>query len=279
MDLAKVKIVTDSSADLLSIENVPFAVAPLKMIATTGEYVDDEKLDVEKMLNELASNEDRVTTSCPSEGDWLDCFGDAEYVFCVTMTSGLSGSYNAACLAKKDYEERYPERKVCVIDSLSAGSELILIVEKLQELILAGKSFEEVEEEIAQYQKKTHLLFMLESLKNLKNNGRVSGFTARLAGILGIRGVGVASARGDLEPVSKAKGDKMTLSQILKVMQEKGFKGGKVHIGHCRNEELALLLKEKLTSLFKKTEVIIHACRGLCSFYAEEGGLMVGFEG
>ncbi len=278
MNLTEVKIIADSSADVLEMKNMPFAVAPLKMIAKTGEYVDDSELDVEKMIDDLDENDEKVTTSCPSEYDWLERFDDAKYVFCVTITSGLSGSCNAALLAKKEYEEKYPDRKVCVIDSLSTGPEMKLILEKLEELILAGEDYQSVCEKIAEYQKKTGLCFMLQSLKNLKNNGRVSGFVAKLAGILGIRIIGVASSQGTLEQVAKSRGDHGTLNKIMETIKDRGYKGGKVRIGHCRNVSLAQAFGTLLQSEYQNASVEIYPLRGLCSFYAEKGGLIIGFE-
>ena len=278
MNLTEVKIVADSAADVLSMGNMPFAVAPLKMISKVGEYVDDCNLDVEKMIDDLDKNDDKVTTSCPSEYDWLERFDDAKYVFCVTITSGLSGSCNAAMLAKKEYEEKYPDRKVCVVDSLSTGPEMKLILEKLQELILAGEDYQSVCEKIAEYQKRTGLCFMLQSLKNLKNNGRVSGFIAKIAGILGLRFIGVASQQGTLEQVAKSRGDNGTLNKILETIKERGYKGGKVRIGHCRNVSLAQSFKNLLEREYQNLDVEIYPLRGLCSFYAENGGLLVGFE-
>lgn len=278
MNLTEVKIVADSAADVLSMGNMPFAVAPLKMISKVGEYVDDCNLDVEKMIDDLDKNDDKVTTSCPSEYDWLERFDDAKYVFCVTITSGLSGSCNAAMLAKKEYEEKYPDRKVCVVDSLSTGPEMKLILEKLQELILAGEDYQSVCEKIAEYQKRTGLCFMLQSLKNLKNNGRVSGFIAKIAGILGLRFIGVASAQGTLEQVAKSRGDNGTLNKILETIKERGYKGGKVRIGHCRNVSLAQAFKKLLESEYQNLDAEIYPLRGLCSFYAENGGLLVGYE-
>ena len=99
-------------------------------------------------------------------GDWLDAFGDEERVFCITITSNLSGSYNSAMVAKETYESEHPDKKVFVIDSLSAGPELKLIKEKLEELIAEGKSFEDICSEIMEYKKKTYLVFFLKSLNN-----------------------------------------------------------------------------------------------------------------
>ena len=168
MQLTEVKIVADSSADTLTLGSFPFAVAPLKMISTQKEYVDDANLDVERMLDELELNSEKVNSSCPSPEDWIESFGGAKYVFCVTITSGLSGSCNSARLAKKDYEAQYPDRKVHIVDSLSAGPELLVLIEKLQELILAGKTFEETASAIDEYQKHTGLVFLLKSIRNLK---------------------------------------------------------------------------------------------------------------
>ena len=272
------KIVADSSADLISLKDVPFCSAPLKIITDQNEYVDDSNLDVVKMINDLKCYSGKSSTSCPSVSDWLDTFGYAKYIFCVTITSNLSGSYNSAVIAKQEYETTHPESKVFVIDSLSAGPELKLIVEKLEELILFGKEYEEICKDITEYQKHTKLLFMLESLTNLANNGRVSKATAKIAGILGIRVVGKASDQGTLETLEKARGEKKGLNSILQNLKNLGYKGGKIRISHCLNKPLAELLSTVLKTEFGTKDIEIYPTAALCSFYAEKGGLLIGFE-
>lgn len=272
------KIVADSSSDVFSLEPLPYASAPLKIITDEKEYVDDQSLDVAQMVDDLLTYSGRSGTACPSTGDWLDAFGEAPYVFCVTITSNLSGSYNSACVAKQEYEEMYPDRHVFVIDSLSAGPELRLIIEKLKELILAGKTYEEICAEITGYQNHADLLFMLESLKNLANNGRVSKLVASAAGILGIRMVGKASEQGTLEPLSKCRGEKKALPTIVQLMDKYGYSGGKVRIAHCFNPEAAAKLKALILEKFASAQIEICKCGALCSFYAEKGGMLVGFE-
>ena len=272
------KIVADSSADVMSIPSLPYAIAPLKIITSEKEYVDDSNLDVIAMVNELSHYSDRSSTACPSVGDWLDAFGDAPYVFCVTITSGLSGSYNAAIGAKDAYEEAHPDRKVCVIDSLSAGPELRLIIEKLAQLILEGKDFDTICGEIKEYQNRTGLMFKLESVKNLANNGRVSKLVAGAVGILGIRLVGKASDAGTLEVLHKVRGEKKALAVLMELMEELGYQGGKLRISHCINGVTARDFKEKILEKFPHADVELYACRGLVAFYAERGGLLFGFE-
>jgi DegV family protein with EDD domain len=230
------------------------------------------------MVDYLSNYKGKSSTSCPNCEDWLDAFGDAENIFCVTITSNLSGSYNAAMLAKDTYETEHPDRKVYVFDSLSAGPELRLIVEKLAELINEYGDFEKVCETICEYTKSTGLLFMLESMKNLANNGRVSPIVAKAAGLLGIRIVGKASDVGTLEVMEKCRGEKKALPAIVQKMREIGYKDGKVIIDHCFNPDAAQKLKELILENFQNAKIIIGKCRGLCSFYAEKGGLLIGFE-
>ena len=276
--MRNVKIVADSSANMLAMEDIAFTSAPLKIIAGDREFVDDSHLRPEEMVAWFDTYKGRSKTSCPNPGDFLEAFGDAQEVYCVTITSGLSGSYNAACAAKQLYESEHPGRQVCVIDSLSAGPELVLIIEKLADWIREGKSYADICRDISLYQRQTGLVFMLESLKNFAANGRVSPAVAKIAGVLGIRVVGKASDQGTLEPVHKCRGEAKSLTAILEHLQQSGLNRGKVRIAHCMNEGAARKLQEMIRSAIRQVSVEIHACRGLCSYYAEKGGLLVGFE-
>ena len=174
-------------------------------------------------------------------------------------------------------ETETPGRQVCVVDSLSAGPELKLIIEKLAFYIRQGFDFEKICYEIQEYQKTTALLFVLSSMKNLANNGRVSPIVAKAAGILGIRVIAKATV-GEIESLHKARGEGKALEVLVESMKEIGYGGGAVRIAHCLNEGAALALRERLLADFPQAEVEICTSGGLCSFYAERGGLLVGFE-
>lgn len=274
----KVKILADSSADLLALPHVPFTSVPLKIITDKKEYVDDDHLSVEGMVGDLKVYKGRSSTSCPNTDEWLAAFGDAEEIYCVTITGTLSGSYNAAVTAKHIYEETYPERRVFVFNSLTAASEVRLIVEKIQDLLLSGMDFDGICEAVAAYKQRTGLVFMLASMRNFANNGRVNPAVAKFAGLMGIRVVGKASDKGDLEPMDKCKGQNKALATILERMIKLGYQGGRVMIDHCFNPEGGAAMKKLIKERFSHAFVSISPCRGLCSFYAEEGGLLVGFE-
>ena len=276
--MRKIKIVSDSSSDLLMLDNVEFASSPMKIIAAEREFVDDENLNIDEMADFFNQYKERSQTSCPNPADWLDAFGDADDIICVTITSALSGSYNTACTAKELYETENEGKRVFVLDTLSAGPEITLVVRKLEELVKSGMAYEGVCEKIQEYTKRTGLVFMLKSLKNFAANGRVSPLVAKLVGFAGICIVGKASDEGTLEPTHKCRGENRSLETLINDLKELGLKTGRVSIGHCQNEGAATKLKQMIESTFEKVQVETHKLRGLCSFYAEKGGLLVGFE-
>lgn len=276
--MRNVKIVADSSANLMALNHVAFDATPLKIITAEREFVDNRELDLDAMLDYFRQYKERSQTSCPNPDDWLNAFGDAEEIYCVTITSGLSGSYNAACIARDMYEAENPGRRVYVIDSLSAGPELTLMVEKLEELILEGKTYEQICAIIPEYIRNTGLLFMLESLNNFAANGRVSPAVAKIAGVLGIRIVGKASDAGTLEPTDKCRGETKSLTTLVAHLKENGLRNGKVQLAHCCNEAAAEKLKKLIEAELPNVTVKIGKNLGLCSYYAERGGLLVGYE-
>jgi DegV family protein with EDD domain len=272
------KIVSDSSSNLFTLPGVSYATVPLKIITKTQEYVDAPGLDIDAMMAQLHEYDGRSSTSCPNVAEWLDAFEGADGVFALTITGQLSGSYSAACQAKADYEAAHPGARVHVIDSLSAGPELQLLLERLRELVLSGADFDGICQGITAYQQKTRLVFMLESLKNLANNGRCSHAVATVAGLLGIRLVGQASEQGTLQPLHKARGQKKALKEIFSEMEKNGYAGGRVRIAQCQNQPGAQELKELILGHFAQADVQIVPCAGLCSYYAEQGGLMIGYD-
>ena len=273
-----IRIVSDSSSDIVSLEYADFAYSPMKIIAGEREFTDDISLDVNKMADFFDKYKGKSSTSCPNPSDWLEAFGDAERVICVTITSALSGSYNSACTAKQMYEAAHPGRHVFVLDTLSAGPQITLVVKKLEEYVKNKMPFDEICGNIKEYLKNTGLVFMLKSLKNFANNGRVSPIVAKIVGIAGICIVGRASDEGTLEPTHKCRGEGHSLNTLLSDLEKYGLKTGRVSIGHCSNETAALAIKKKIEEKFSRVQVEIHKLRGLCSFYAEKGGMLVGFE-
>lgn len=272
------KIVSDSSANLFQLDGLNFQSVPLHIIVADRDFEDNENLVLDEMQASLSSHNGKSSTSCPSSQEWMEAFSNADVVFCVTITSNLSGACNSAKIAASTYESEYPGRKVYVIDSLSTGPEMVLIINKISSLINLGTTHEEIYKEICEYQKKTHLYFKLSSLDNLAKNGRISPVLAKGIDILGIKIVGKASDEGTLKPLDKCRGDKRAYSCLISHMKKCGYTDGKVIISHTNNPSGADEMNELIKSELKYNDAIIMENRGLCSYYAEPGSVLIGFE-
>lgn len=273
------RIVADSSSNVFELPGADYAHVPLKIINQGVEYVDVPGLDVFGMLDAMKASREGSSTSCPNAFEWQEAFGDADGVFAVTITSNLSGSCAAARAAADAYMEEHPDRRVSVIDTLSVGPEAHLVLEKLAELMAEGLSFDEIDAQVRAYLKITRLCFSLESIENLARNGRCSMAVAKLVGVMGIRIVGRASDEGTLQQLHKCRGEKKALAAVFDEMKSRGFAGGRVWIDHCLNLNAAMALKDIICHEFPECDVRIGTCMGLCSFYAEQGGLLIGYEG
>lgn len=271
------KIIIDSSGDVQEFAGVDFACAPLKIRIGEREYVDTLDADVSGMTAYLGTYKGKTSTACPSVGEYVEAYGDADCVFCITITSNLSGSYNAAKVAADAWKEDHPGGKIHIFDSLTAGPELRLLAERLREWIAEGVSFEEMVERGEAYLVSCHTLFSLESLHNLANNGRVPMAVAKIAGVLGIRMIGT-DQDGRIKPIDKARGPKKVVPTLLKHMLEMGYAGGRLRISHCENLPAAEELAAAVRAQFPHADIEIGKCWCLTAFYAEKGGMIVGFE-
>jgi len=276
-------IVADSGCDLFALAGASLSIAPLTISTGTVHYRDDENLNCAMMIEELLAHKGRSFTSCPCLEDWLEAFTPKDgtipdELYIVTLTSALSGTYNSAMLARDAYLEKHPGVKIAVIDSLSVGPEMRLLMEKIVQLKAQGLSFAETVEQVRAYSKQTRLFFAFRSLHNLAQNGRVSKLVAAAAGVLGISVYGTASEKGQIESMGKARGDKRVITSLLDAMTEAGFKGGRVCISHTENEELAQKLADAVLARVPGSDVVIYPVRGLCSYYCERGGICVACE-
>ena len=276
--MEKVRLILDSSSNTLSDPARNLVVVPLTLTFGEENMLDDEKLDISEFLAKMEANNEAGKTAAPSIQRWLDALEGSENAIIVTLTSGLSGTYSSALQAKDIYLEQHPHANVIVVDSRSAGPELEVVLEGIEALIKDDKlRFADLEAKIAEFRTRTHLLFVLQSLRNLSLNGRVSPAVAKIAGVLKINLIGTACVDGELQPLTKARGMKKALREIVKQMEGMKYQGGRVVIDECENATDAEKLKEAILASYPDADVTIRPMRGLCSFYAERGGLMIGF--
>lgn len=276
------KIIADSGCDFREMANLAkdtqFESVPLTIQVENEIFVDDKQLDIDLMMEKMYASSAASKSACPSPDDYLKSFEGADKIFVVTITGTLSGSNNSAQVAKKIFLEENPNAQIHVIDSLSAGGEVDLLVTKLNELIQQDLSFDEVVEVISRYQDKTKLLFILAKVDNLVKNGRLSKLLGTVVGLLNIRMVGEASQTGTLELLQKARGPKKTLASAIEELLKAGYKGGRLIIAHRNNEKFCQQFSQLVQEKYPQAQIETVPTSGLCSFYAEEGGILMGYE-
>ena len=276
----KWRIISDSSCDIFDLDrksdDLYFATVPFVITVDDKDYVDNEDLDVKELVEAMASSK-KSFTSCPAPAEWIREFGDEGDVFAVTISANLSGSYNSACTAREMILEQDPGRNIEILNSRGTGPSLNMIIYKLRDLIEKGLSFEEVRTQIHAFMDNHKLIFALSSYHNLVNNGRMPRIAGIVLGHLGLWGVGIASEEGTIKMKKIAKGGRKTLQVIMGDLRERVADKGCVVISHCENDEFANNLKKAVQSAYLGMEVRIMKTRGLCSYYAEKGGIIVGF--
>lgn len=277
----KWNVVTDSSCDLIpsdyrsdaiELSSVPFEIS----VGVRG-YTDNDQLDIEEMLRDMEQEKTASYTSCPAPGAWLEQFEKADRTIAITISSQLSGSMNSALTARDLALEADSDKKIAVLDSRSTGPELVLCVREIERLAREGIDFDEAVERANAFLDKTKVIFALSSFDNLIKNGRMNKMAGFLAKALGMWGIGSASDEGRIVVEGKTRGPKRTVRALIECMRECGFTGGNVAISHCDNHAVAHALKDGILSAWADSQIEILPTRGLCSYYAERGGLIVGF--
>lgn len=274
-------IVTDSSCDLFSSVNeddqISLSSVPFVINVGDHDFVDDESLDVPTMLDAMESTKEASRSACPSPNAWLEQFEQADNIIALTISSNLSGSYNSAQIAKDMALEKYPDKQIEVIDSLSTGPEMTLCVEEIMQQIKEGVKFKEIVSHAKDFLKRAQIAFALCSFDNLVKNGRIGRMSGFLAKHLHMWGIGIGSEEGTIDVIGKAHGPAKAIKKLLADMEERGFGGGRASISHCQNQKQADTLKDRILKKWPTADISILPTRGLCSYYAERGGLIVSF--
>ncbi|HEM3696063.1 TPA: DegV family protein [Streptococcus suis] len=280
--MPKWKIVVDSGCDYRQLKNLApdteFISIPLTIQVGDQAFVDDANLDIDHMMEVMEASKSAAGSACPSPQAYQAAFEGAENIIVMTITGGLSGSFNAARVARDMYVEEHPEVNIHLIDSLSAGGEMDLIVDEINRLITTGMEFEELVQAITTYQENSKLLFVLAKVDNLVKNGRLSKLVGTVVGLLNIRMVGEASSEGKLELLQKARGHKKSVTAAFEEMKKAGYNGGRIVMAHRNNAKFFQQFSELVKASFPNAVVDQVATSGLCSFYAEDGGLLMGYE-
>ncbi len=274
-------IIADSSCNLRGWKpqapETIYAFAPLKINVSGMEYVDDEELDVAELNRRVAAEESASSSACPSAGEWAELFRMADNVIAITISANLSGSYESALMARDMLTEE-GRTNIHVVNSRATGGKMEMMVALLDRYLTDNEpSFEEACRYVDAIEASSNVLFSLSRYENLTKSGRMPKMAGILANKLSIRVLGTASSEGTIKIVAPTRSQKKMVQKVLGSMESDGFTGGLVCIDHVDNETAARELGDAIVSRWPSSEIMIMPCGGLCSYYAEESGLIIGY--
>ncbi len=278
----KYKIIADSSCDLNEElkDKLKVGLVPFKIDVDEKSFIDDENLDTMELIDAMKKSPNPIRTSCPSPGDFAEEYKstDADYIFVVTISANLSGTYNSAVLAKNMAKEEEGNKFIHVFDSKSASVGETLVAIKIHELIEEKLAHMEIVEKVEKYIKEMKTFFILKSLDNLIKNGRISRTKGLIANVLNLKPI-MGEEDGTIKLVENVRGTKKAFRRLVELIGETGEKLEEkiLAISHANALERAEELKREIQKRYKFKDIILVKQAGLSTSYANEGGIIITF--
>lgn len=275
------QLVGDSSVDLtdeleksLDIQLVAFT------IQVEGEdFVDKDRSQIQAMREAMNASKKAIKTSCPSPYDYQEVFNkEADGIFVITISDKLSGSYNSATLAAKDFQEENPQTRIHIFNSQSASAGETNLAYHIKSLMDQGLAFDEIVEKGERFIREMETFFILESLNNLIKNGRIRKSAGLIAKTLNIKPI-MQGVKGEIELFELNRGFKKSLDKLAKAIGRivEKTEGRTLYISQSNAEEKAEFFKKKILDLYRFDDVVVVPTGGLSSAYADDGGIVISF--
>ncbi|MGN8875060.1 DegV family protein [Pseudoflavonifractor sp. HCP28S3_F10] len=275
------RIVVDSCCDLTPamLADPCFVKVPLTIQVGPHSFVDDAAFDQATLLWRMKESEDAPTTSCPSPAAYLEAFGTGEDdIYVVTLSALLSGSHNSAAQARLMFLEEHPNANVHIFNSCSASSGEVLPALKIRELAQSGMDFSSVVDQVSRFISEMETLFVLETLDNLRKNGRLSRLQSIVTGTLKIKLLMGATPEGEICKRGQALSVRQALSKMVSLMAaDEKHQGRILCITHCNCLERAFSLKEMVLKSCRFRDIILCETHGISTVYANDGGVIAAY--
>ena len=246
------QLFTDTSANLPVeiIDEYGIEVVPFSYTIDGVEYIPEREFDGKAFYAAMRAGSE-VKTSMVNAGTFIERFKTAldagRDVLYIGMSGGISGTANAALMAKQELDEEYPDRKIIVIDTLAASLGEGLFVIKAAEQLKDGVALDAIEEDIRAQVPSMCQSFTVDDLKYLKKTGRVSGAAAIIGNVLSIHPILIGDYEGKIVVKSKVRGMKRTLDALAERYAELALsKTETIGIAHADNEEGKAYLVQRL---------------------------------
>ncbi len=283
------KIVTDSCANLTDEQISEYGVEILSLKYYVGEtgydsYIKGEKIDYSEAYR-ILREKGKITTSLANRNDCdktiLPLLEEGNDVLVLAFSSGLSGTYQNIVNSAEDYREMFPDRKIIVVDTLCASMGEGLLVHYAVKMKNEGKSMEEVAEWAENNKLKLCHVFTLDDLFFLKRGGRLSGTSAVVGSLMGIKPLMYVANDGKLYVTGKARGRKAAINHLIDSVGEKGvdIENQDIYIVHGDCEDEAKIIGEAVKERYGVKNVVYNCLDPVIVSHSGPGTLAIFFLG
>lgn len=277
-----IKIITDSCSDLPQeiLEKYTIGVVPLEIRFDDKTFLDGVDLTNNEFYNEMKEHNELPKTASPSPQQFIKEFKKTEdNILVVTISSGLSSTYNSALIAKEIYEKDNKCKKIHVIDSLSASVGEGLIVLKAAQMALQGMNIDELANYLRKCAKEGQVFFLLDTLQNIIKGGRIGKVTGHIATLLSIKLIMKSDGNGIVDLAEKVRGSNKAFKRLVDIIGENGtnFEDRIFAIAHANCYAKALEYKAMIEEKYKFKHIIISTIGATIGTYSGEGGILVSF--
>ncbi len=283
------RIVTDSSANLTDrqISDYGVEVLSLKYYINGKEYdsyvkeVPTDYAETYRLLREKANITTSLVTRETCDEVIKPILENGEDVLVLAFSSGLSGTCQNIENAAMDYREQFPDRKIIVIDTLCASLGEGMAVHYAARLKSRGADIEEVAEWVESNKLKICHIFTIDDLFFLKRGGRLSGGSAVLGTLLGIKPLLYTADDGKLYVTGKARGRRAAVEYLIKSVGEKAVnvREQDIFIVHGDCEEEAKYIADEVKKRYKPRSTLYNYVDPVIAAHSGPGTLSVFFMG
>ena len=283
------KVLTDASCNLSveMLDELGVVYKSLTLVMDGQEvnnYLKDDKFSFKGFYDKLR-NKENIKTSLLNAEEFKAMFEEVlsagDDILAILISSGISGTYQAAKIAAEDLAEKYPERKIIIIDSLAASIGHGLLVYYAAKMQQEGKSLEETADFITENRLRLVHKFTVDDLFFLKRGGRLSGGVAIIGTILKIKPVLHVDNEGRLVSQDKVNGRKKSINALFESMKDNVIDPENQVMAICHGDciEDAEYLAEKVKKEYNVKDVIINYCDPVIAAHAGPGVLALFYLG
>lgn len=279
-----IQLMTDGGADLPKelLEMADINVISLYLNFKDKQYKSGVELDLPSFFKKIEETKELPRSAAPSPNDFYEGYKEVDPskpILMISLSSGLSSTYENAVAGKNLLLEEEPDRKIEVINARTASAGQALLLFEAYQKIQENYTLDELVTHLNHKVKHTATLFVLKTLENLVLGGRIDKVKGTLAKTLNIKLLMKASDEGTIEVAEKVRGDKKSIRRFVDQIGEyaRTFEDKVLVMTHCNAAERAKSVLNEIKAKYKFKETYVTEMGPLISTYGGDGALVISF--